>query len=75
VGNEGQRMAAYRQEAEYMAQGGYYPVAQTYVPGTWGIGAYLLGVLAILFFGFGILILGYLVIVKPDGRLTVTYQR
>jgi len=55
VGNESQRMAAYRQEAEYMAQGGYYPVAQTYVPGTWGAGAYLLGLVAILFFGFGLL--------------------
>ena len=75
VGNEARRMAAFQKEAEHMAQGGYYPVAQTYVPGSWGAGAYLLGLAAILLFGFGLLILGYLIIVKPAGRITVTYQR
>lgn len=68
-------MALFQKDAAHMATGGYYPISQMYVPGSWSAGAYVFGVLMILLFGFGLLILGYLLIVKPAGTLTVTYQR
>jgi len=67
-------MVQYERDAAHMAQGGYYPVALSYVAGSWGAGAYLVGVLLILLFGLGLLVLGYLIIVKPAGSLMVTYQ-
>lgn len=72
-GNQGESMYAFQRDAAYMAQGGYYPVAQYYVPGSWGAGAFIIAILLILAFGFGLLILVYLVVVKPAGTLTVTY--
>jgi len=56
-----------------MAAANYVPVAQSWAEGSWGCGAYLLGLVLILLFGIGILVLLYLLIVKPDGTLTVTY--
>ena len=73
-GKQADAIALFQQDAAHMAQGGYYPVAQSYAPGSWGAGAYILGLLAILLFGLGLLILGYMIIVKPAGTMTVTYQ-
>lgn len=64
---------AFQRDAAAMASAGYSPVSQQYVPGSWGAGPFLLGVVALLFFGLGILVLAYLLIVKPDGTLSVTY--
>jgi hypothetical protein len=64
----------FQQDAAQMAQSGYFPVSQSWAQGSWGGGAYLIAALLILLFGFGLLILGYLIIVKPDGTLSVTYQ-
>lgn len=66
---------AFQRDAAAMAGAGYAPVSQQYVPGSWGAGPFIFGVLALLFFGLGLLVLAYLVIVKPDGTLTVTYSR
>lgn len=62
-------------EAPIAYGAGYSITAQTWAPGSWGTGAFLIALLAILFFGLGLLILAYLVIVKPDGTLTVTFTR
>ena len=53
----------------------YTIAAQSWAPGSWGAGAFVLALLLILAAGFGLLILAYLVIVKPDGTLTVTFAR
>lgn len=64
----------FQRDANMMAEHGYFPVAQSWAPGQRGAGAYLLGILLIFLFGLGLLILGYLLIVKPEGTLTVTYN-
>ena len=74
-GRQREAAAAFARDAEALARSGYGPVAQSWAGGEWGCGAYLLGVLLIIAFGIGLLILGYLLIVKPSGTLTVTYAR
>jgi hypothetical protein len=74
-GNQEEALYAFQQDAAYMAQFGYYAMNQQYVPGSWGAGAYIVGVLLILLWGIGLLVLGYLIIVKPKGTLTVMYAR
>ena len=67
--------AKFAADAARLASLGYNPVNQNYVQGSWGCGAFLLALLLILAVGLGLLVLAYLVIVKPDGTLTVTYQQ
>ncbi len=74
-GKQAEAASLYAQDSTLLAAHGYAPTQQFYAPGEWGCGAFLLAALAILLFGFGLLILLYLVIVKPAGTLTVTYQR
>jgi len=64
-----------RADADSLAARGYYPKSQNYVPGSWGAGAWVLGVVLILLFGLGLLVLIYLVAVKPPGTLSVIYER
>ena len=61
-------------EAPIAYGAGYALVAQTWAPGQWGAGAFLLALLLIFAMGLGLLVLAYLVIVKPDGTLTVTFS-
>ncbi len=53
----------------------YWVAAQTWAPGQWSGRAFAIAIIAILLVGLGLLILAYMVIVKPAGTLTVTYQR
>lgn len=62
-------------DAEELAARGYHPVSQSWSQGQWGCGAFALAALLILLVGLGLLILAYLLIVKPDGTLVVTYER
>ncbi|MFZ0324723.1 MAG: hypothetical protein WAN48_11400 [Actinomycetes bacterium] len=64
---------AYQRDAVTMAQSGWYPTAQTYAPGSWGAGAFLVALLlCIVLVGF--LVFVYLIVVKPAGTLLVTYE-
>jgi hypothetical protein len=58
-----------------MAAEGYRARWQSWAPGEWAREAYVVAVLLIFLFGMGILYLGYLLIVEPEGTLTVTYER
>lgn len=72
-GSESAATAAFRDDAVEMGMKGYFPTSQTYAPGTYGCGSFLLAlVLCLLIIGF--LIFVYMLIVKPDGVLTVTYE-
>jgi hypothetical protein len=73
-GTEAQATAAFQRDAPLMAQQGYYPVSQSWTPGEWGCGAFIAALLLCLLC-VGIIIFFYLLIVKPAGTLTVTYQR
>jgi hypothetical protein len=56
-----------------MAAKGYFPTAQTWAPGQWEAGAFIVALL-LCFFLVGFLALIYMLIVKPEGALTVTYE-
>lgn len=66
-------VAAFQRDAERMASQGYVPVSQSWAPGQWGCGAFLVALVLFLVL-IGILIFIYMLLVKPDGTLTVTYQ-
>ncbi|HEY8836343.1 MAG TPA: hypothetical protein VIO16_01430 [Dehalococcoidia bacterium] len=63
---------AYQRDADAMAREGWFPSGQTYAPGSWGCAAFLLALLLCVVL-VGILIFIYMLIVKPDGVLVVTY--
>lgn len=65
--------AAFQTDAAVMAAQGYVPVSQTWAPGSYGCGAFLFAALLIVVF-VGILVFIYMLIVKPPGTLTVTYE-
>lgn len=66
---------AFADDAGRMAAAGYYPVAQSYTPGSWGCAAWLVAALLLLLIILpGVLAILYLIINKPAGALTVTYQ-
>lgn len=52
---------------------GWMPISQTYSQGSWGCGAFLIALLLCVFL-IGIVVFIYLLVVKPDGTLVVTYQ-
>ena len=65
----------YQTDAALMAKDGWVPTSQSYAPGSWGCGYFLVALLLCIFL-IGFLIFIYLIVVKPDdGTLTVTYQR
>jgi hypothetical protein len=66
--------AAFQGEATVFARHGYVVTSQSWAPGSWGAGAWLLALLLFLVL-LGVLIFLYMLIVKPDGTLTVTYTR
>lgn len=66
--------ARYGSDAPILADDGWVPVTQVWVPGDWSSGQYLLAVLLIPFvIGIGLLIL--FAVVKPTRTLMVTYHR
>jgi len=73
-GSQKKAMGLFEEDAVKMAGMGYFPAAQNWIPGKWGAGAIVLALLLCLI-GIGFLVLLYLLIVKPDGILIVTYRR
>jgi hypothetical protein len=65
--------AAYQSDAALMAPKGYFPTSQSWAPGAYGCGSFL-GALLLFLVIVGILVFIYMLIVKPDGTLTVTYE-
>jgi hypothetical protein len=63
----------FAKEAQQFYALGYIVTSQSWAQGQWGCGAWLLALLAILLVGLGLLILAFMLIVKPTGTLTVTY--
>ena len=66
-------LADFEHDAERLALDGYSPVTQSWAPGQWGCGAFLVA-LALCLVLIGIVVFIYMLIVKPDGTLTVTYE-
>ena len=56
-----------------MAQRNYYPTTQNFVPGSYGCGSFIVATL-LCFIVIGVIVFIYMLIVKPPGVLTVTYE-
>jgi len=74
-GKQREATACFQAHSIVMAAEGYLPTWQSWAPGEWAREAYIVAVLLIFLFGIGILFLAYLLIVEPEGVLTVTYER
>jgi hypothetical protein len=72
-GTQEKAMAAYQADASPMSTQGYFPISQVWAPGAYGCGAFLIALLLCFVF-VGILVFIYMLIVKPAGTLTVTYE-
>jgi hypothetical protein len=72
-GNQAEATAAYQADSARLAAQGYFPTSQSWAPGAYGCGAFLLALL-LCFVLIGILVFIYMLIVKPDGTLSVTYE-
>jgi predicted Zn-ribbon and HTH transcriptional regulator len=72
-GSQEHATAIFRADAEKLAKQGYYPTSQTWAAGAYGCGAFILALL-LCFVLIGFIVFLYMLIVKPDGTLTVTYE-
>jgi hypothetical protein len=72
-GSESDANIMFQADAAKMAAKGYFPTAQSWAPGNYGCGAFIVAVL-LCFILIGILVFVYMLIVKPAGTLTVTYE-
>lgn len=72
-GSQDEATRIFQEDVGVMAAKGYFPTSQSYAPGSYGCGAFIIA-LILCFLIIGILILVYMLIVKPDGVLSVTYE-
>ena len=72
-GSQEEATTRFRADSEKMAAKGYFPTSQTWAPGSYGCGAFLVALLLCIII-IGILVFVYMLIVKPDGTLSVTYE-
>jgi hypothetical protein len=73
-GDQKSAAALFQVDSTEMATKGYFPVSQSWAPGEWGAGAFVTALLLCLVV-IGILVFIYMLVVKPDGTLTVTYRQ
>jgi hypothetical protein len=72
-GSQTSATRAFEADAAKLAQSRYFPASQSWAPGSYGCGAFLIALLLCFIF-IGFLIFVYMIIVKPEGSLTVTYE-
>jgi len=72
-GSQADAMGAYQRDSVNMAAQGYFPTSQTWAPGSYGCGAFLLALILCVVL-IGVVVFIYMIIVKPDGILSVTYE-
>src|SRR5271167_1962793 len=72
-GSQSVAMADYQADAARLASQGYFPISQSWAPGSYGCGAFLFALLLCIVL-IGILVFIYMLIVKPAGTLSVTYE-
>jgi hypothetical protein len=73
-GSHAEATERFQADLAKMVANSYVPIAQSWAPGQWGLGAFLVAVL-LCFVLIGFLALVYMLIVRPEGSLTVTYER
>jgi hypothetical protein len=73
-GSPAEATAKLQDEAPLLARAGFKPTTQVWAAGQWGTGAFLVALVLTIFI-VGILALVYMLIVKPEGALTVTFAK
>ncbi len=73
-GKENEAISKFKKDAVSMASTGYSPVNQVWVTGQYSGSSFILALL-LCFVLVGFLIFIYMLVVKPEGSLTVTYKR
>jgi hypothetical protein len=72
-GSQAGAAQAFQKDAQRLAAQGYYPVSQNWAQGSWGCGAFIVAALLCVIL-IGLIVFIYMLIVKPAGTLTVTYE-
>ena len=72
-GNQDTATRLFQSDATAMAVQGYVPTSQNWAPGAYGCGAFI-GALFLCIVLIGIVIFIYMLLVKPEGTLVVTYE-
>lgn len=72
-GNQDTATRVFQADATAMAVQGYVPTSQNWAPGAYGCGAFI-GALFLCIVLIGIVIFIYMLLVKPEGTLAVTYE-
>ncbi len=72
-GRHEEAVELFQQDAEILAEHGYFPIAQSYAEGHYSSAWILLTTIPI-FFGIGILLLLYMAAVRPPGTLAATFE-
>lgn len=65
----------YQADLSDLVDHGYLPATQTWQPGEWGFGAFVVALFLLLLFGIGVIVFAYLLVVRPPGTMLVTYVR
>ncbi len=72
-GNQAFATEQFKIDAAKMAGQGYFPTSQSWAPGAYGCSHFLVALLLCLVI-IGVMIFIYMLFVKPDGTLSVTYE-
>jgi len=72
-GSQSAAAAEFSRDSQKMAEKGYFPTSQSWAPGAYGCGSFLVALILCVVL-IGILIFIYMLIVKPPGTLSVTYE-
>jgi len=72
-GNQATANELYQKDALKMADQGYVPISQSWAPGAYGCGSFIIAFL-LCFILIGFIIFFYMLFVKPNGALSVTYE-
>lgn len=73
-GNQDSATAQFQSDSVKMAAQGYFPTSQSWAPGSHGCGSFIIALLLCVIV-VGVLVFIYMLLVKPAGTLTVTYER
>jgi hypothetical protein len=72
-GNQAAAQNQFLKDSKKKLKKGYFPASQTWEQGSWGGGDFVVALLLCLVL-IGILVFIYMLLVKPSGTLTVTYN-
>jgi hypothetical protein len=73
TGSQSTALSRFQADSLKMAAMGYFPKSQSWASGQWAAGAFIVALL-LCFVLIGFLVFVYMLVVKPEGSLTVVYE-